>query len=279
MIRIEHLRIGFGAVLAVDDLSLEIPRGSLFGLLGPNGAGKTTTIRCVAGLVAAASGSVRVAGFDVATHAAEVRARIGVVPQQLALYDELTVLQNLRIFAGVQGLAGQRLAERVAWALDLAQLSARADLRVHTLSGGMKRRLNLAASLLHDPECIICDEPTTGVDPQSRLHIFDTLRRLRADGRTIVYTTHTMDEVEALCDQVAIVDHGRLVVSGPLEALLAGSASPTQHSVTLREGADSARVAAALSAAGLVAEQVNATPRSLEDVFLERTGHSLRDGA
>jgi ABC-2 type transport system ATP-binding protein len=278
VIRIDRLRVRFGAVQAVDDLSLEVPRGSLFGLLGPNGAGKTTTIRCIAGLVPADAGVVRVADFDVAAHPAEVRARIGVVPQQLALYDELSVAQNLRIFGGGQGLAGARLTDRVAWALELSRLGPRADARVETLSGGMKRRLNLAGSLLHDPECIICDEPTTGVDPQSRLHIFDTLRQLRAEGRTIVYTTHYMDEVEALCDRVAIVDHGRLVVCGPLDDLLAGSASPTQHTVTLREGADPQRVADALAAAGLATRDVSATPRSLEDVFLERTGHSLRDG-
>jgi ABC-2 type transport system ATP-binding protein len=279
VIRIEHLHIRFGALRAVEDLSLDVPAGAFFGLLGPNGAGKTTTIRCVAGLVAPDSGRVAVGGVDVGERPAHAQALLGVVPQQLALYDELTVAQNLRVFGGVQGLAGARLSDRVQWGLELAQLGPRADARVGVLSGGMKRRLNLACSLLHDPECIICDEPTTGVDPQSRLHIFETLRRLNREGRTVVYTTHAMDEVEALCDRVAIVDHGRLVTSGSLGELLATHGSPERLSVTLGAGAEPAAVGEALRAAGLRVEAVAATPRSLEDVFLERTGHSLRDDA
>ncbi|MCB9730139.1 MAG: ABC transporter ATP-binding protein [Deltaproteobacteria bacterium] len=279
MIRIDGLRVTYGSLCAVDSLTLDVPRGALFGLLGPNGAGKTTTIRCIAGLVVPSAGSVTVGGVDAVAHPAEVRRRIGVVPQQLALYDELTVLQNLRVLGGVLGLSGARLADRVEWALELAQLRPRVEARVETLSGGMKRRLNLASSLLHGPECVICDEPTTGVDPQSRLHIFDTIRRLRAEGSTVVYTTHYMEEVEALCDRVAIIDHGRLVTAGTLRELLAGSGTPLRHSVTLRAGASGADLAGALSAAGLDVDAVVPTPRSLEDIFLERTGHSLRDEA
>lgn len=278
MIEIRDLRVSFGALTAVDGLSLAVPDGLLYGLLGPNGAGKTTTLSCVAGLRAPTSGTVRVAGLDPMKDAREVRRLLGLVPQSLALYGTLTVVDNLRIFGGLMGLSGQRLRDRVAWGLALAQLEGRERTAVDTLSGGMKRRLNLACALLHDPRLVICDEPTTGVDPQSRNHLFETIRRLRDEGRTVVYTTHYMEEVEALCSRVAIVDHGRLVADAPLADLLAGGAGGSRFDVALAAGATPEQVAAALAAAGLTA-QVTAGARSLEDVFLELTGHALRDGA
>ncbi len=220
MLRLDAITVRYDALTAVDALSLEVPAGCIYGLLGPNGAGKSTTMACIAGLRAPTSGSVSVDGIDVARDPAEVRRRLGLVPQSLALYEDLTVLGNLRFFAGLFELQGARHAERVEWGLELAQLQDKRKDRVGTLSGGMKRRLNLACGLLHDPPLILCDEPTTGVDPQSRNHIFDTLRALNEAGKTLVYTTHYMEEVEALCERVAIIDQGKVVADDDLQALL-----------------------------------------------------------
>ena len=279
-LQIEGLEVRFGDVRAVAGLSLRVPSGCLFGLLGPNGAGKTTTIRCLAGLqVPTAAACLRVGEVDVLAQPSAVAHQIGVVPQRLALYEDLSVRQNLRIFGGLFGLAGQRLRERVGWGLALAQLEGRAAARVGTLSGGMKRRLNLAASLLHDPQLILCDEPTTGVDPQSRNHLFDTIRALHAEGRTIVYTTHYMEEVEALCERVAIIDKGRVLVDDRLDNLLAGDAEPTSFEVELAAGSEPGAVESALRAAGLRVSRTRARQQSLEHVFLELTGRALRDGS
>ncbi len=242
VIEIRRLEVVFGDVRAVDSLSLSIDAGELCGFLGPNGAGKTTSISALSGLLTPTSGTISVDGVDVLADPMAVKRLIGVVPQKLALYGDLSVRNNLRVFGGLFGLSGRALAERVEWGLALAQLEAKADVRVDTLSGGMKRRLNLSASLLHDPKIIICDEPTTGVDPQSRNHLFETIRTLHAEGRTVVYTTHYMEEVEALCSRVAVVDHGRIIADDKLTTLTDDGA------------------------------------RSLEDVFLELTGHGLRDG-
>ncbi|GMV40787.1 MAG: hypothetical protein AMXMBFR64_25030 [Myxococcales bacterium] len=277
MIEIRDLRVRFGDLVAVDGLSLTVTEGLLYGLLGPNGAGKTTTLSCVAGLRTPTGGTVRVGGLDPVRQPMEVRRLLGLVPQSLALYPTLTVTDNLRIFGGLMGLSGARLRDRVAWGLALAQLDGRAGTIVDTLSGGMKRRLNLACALLHDPRLVICDEPTTGVDPQSRNHLFETIRALREEGRTVVYTTHYMEEVEALCRRVAIVDHGRLVADAPLGELLARAGATSHFDVTLSAAATPEQLRAALAAAGLNAD-VQAG-RSLEDVFLELTGHALRDDA
>ena len=279
MIEIKDLHVQFGELRAVDGLSLTVPDGLLYGLLGPNGAGKTTTLSCVAGLRAPTGGTVRVAGMDPMRQPKEVRRVLGLVPQSLALYGALTVVDNLKIFGGLMGLSGRRLRDRVEWGLALAQLEGRERSVVETLSGGMKRRLNLAAALLHDPQLVICDEPTTGVDPQSRNHLFETIKKLRDEGRTVVYTTHYMEEVEALCSRVAIVDHGRLVADAPLEELLSGGTSGARFDVTLGADASPEAVARALAAAGLTVGTVHAGARSLEDVFLDLTGHALRDGA
>jgi ABC-2 type transport system ATP-binding protein len=212
---------------------------------------------------------VSVLGFDVMTQPRDVRAVLGVVPQGLAIYEELTVAQNLSVFGGLHGLRGEALKARVRWGLDLSQLGDARDKRVSGLSGGMKRRLNIAAALLHDPKVLVFDEPTTGVDPQSRAHIFDTIRTLHREGRTVVYTTHYMEEVEALCDSVAIVDHGVLVAHDTLPALLA-SAQPTAFRIPAGPGTRER-----LAAAGFADPEGEG--RSLEQVFLDRTGHALRD--
>ncbi|MEZ4466689.1 MAG: ABC transporter ATP-binding protein [bacterium] len=273
MITIEGLVVRYGAFEAVAGLDLAVPRGCLFGLLGPNGAGKTTTIACLAGLRRPDAGRVVVDG--VSDDPAAVRRRVGLVPQHLALYPALTVRQNLSFSGQMYGIAGRALADRVDFGLALAQLEARADARVSALSGGMARRLNLACGLLHDPPLLILDEPTTGVDAQSRNHIFETVRRLHADGRTIIYTTHYMEEVEALCQRVAVMDRGRLLACDTLEALLSGDG--TRFGLETAAPVDPARLQAALAAAGIEAT-LTPSRQTLEDVFLGLTGRGLRDG-
>lgn len=278
MISIRDLVVRFGDVRAVDGVTLDIPEGCLFGFLGPNGAGKSTTIACIAGLQTPTAGQVLVGGVDVATDPARARRLLGVVPQGLALYPTLSVRQNLRIFAGLFGVNGRALKDRVDWGLALAQLTGREDTTVDTLSGGMKRRLNLACALLHDPPIIICDEPTTGVDPQSRNHLFDTIRQLHEEGRTVVYTTHYMEEVEALCSRVAIIDHKRVLVDTSLSELLAAREAPTRFTVQLGDGMTPQALEASLRAQGLGVASVQAEHPGLEQVFLELTGRRLRDG-
>lgn len=277
MIEISGLVVEFGAHRAVDGLSLTVPAGSLYGLLGPNGAGKSTTIGCIAGLRRPTAGQICVDGINPQEAPRTVRTRLGVVPQTLALYASLSVRRNLQIFGGLMRLRGAHLAQRVEWGLALAQLEDRADAIVGTLSGGMQRRLNLAAALLHDPPIIICDEPTTGVDPQSRNHLFETIRALHAEGRTVIYTTHYMEEVEALCDRVAILDRGRCIAEDRLDALL-DAGEPATVSLHLDDPAARARLDAVLAEAGIAA-RITTRARSLETVFLELTGRALRDEA
>lgn len=204
----------YGPRVAVAALDLEVAPGELLGLLGPNGAGKTTTIAMACGVLAPSRGRISIAGIDLQASPRAAKRKLGYVPQELALYNELSATQNLRYFGALYGLGGATLDHRIAWALDLVRLADRASDRVKEFSGGMQRRLNLAASLLHQPELLIVDEPTAGVDPQSRAHLFETLRALHAEGMAIVYTTHYLEEVEQLCQRVAILDHGKLIAVG-----------------------------------------------------------------
>jgi ABC-2 type transport system ATP-binding protein len=278
VIAVEDVIVRFGDVIALDGLSVEIPTGSFFGLLGPNGAGKSTALACIAGSCRPQSGRARVDGVDVIDEPRRVRAMLGLVPQSLALFPDLSVSETLRTFAAVFGVPRERRRERVKWGLELAQLSHRRTARVGELSGGMARRLNLACALLHDPPVIICDEPTTGVDPQSRNHIFETLRALHAEGRTVVYTTHYMEEVEALCERVAIVDHGRVIANDTLDGLLQAPPGNDRFSVELDGARDEGVLRDALTAAGIGVRAVDQPRRGLEDLFLELTGRRLRDG-
>jgi ABC-2 type transport system ATP-binding protein len=302
-IAVESLCKRYGDIVAVDGVGFDIRPGEMFGLLGPNGAGKTTTINILCGLVRADSGTVRLDGKTDPLRP-DTRALLGVVPQTLALYGELSAQGNLEFFGRINGLAGRRLKDRVASCLELAGLTQRRRDRVATFSGGMKRRLNLVCSLLHEPAILLMDEPTVGVDPQSRNLIFDTIEKLKSDGRTIIYTTHYMEEAERLCDRVAILDHGKLLVmdtvenliarhGGPshIEAELVGTASNlddlakrigcpavhTQDNSIRFETTEPMRSLAALNQCGVPFKALKVETANLEDVFLNLTGRRLRD--
>jgi ABC-2 type transport system ATP-binding protein len=221
-VEISALDKRYGDQHALKGLDLVVRRGEALGLLGPNGAGKTTTIRILSTLVAPTSGTVRVLGLDPRTHGAEIRARIGVVPQEVALYDPLTARENLDFFGRVQGVDPAILPTRIDAALELAGLADRAKDLVQPFSGGMKRRLNIVTSLLHDPELVFLDEPTVGIDPQSRNHVYEMVESLHRRGTTIVYTTHQLGEVERLCDRIVILDAGRAIAAGTLAELQRG---------------------------------------------------------
>ncbi|MBI5361834.1 MAG: ABC transporter ATP-binding protein [Planctomycetes bacterium] len=266
----------FGDRRAVDGLDLALARGASLGLLGPNGAGKTTTIRILSTLARATSGSVRVLGLDPERDALELRARIGVVPQELALYDELSARENLEFFARAHRVDARRVKERVDWALELAQLAERARDRVTTFSGGMKRRLNLVVALLHEPELVFLDEPTVGIDPQSRNHVFEMVERLVHDGTTLVYTTHQLGEVERLCERIVVLDRGRKIAEGTLAELQHLPGLARSHALRVTSEADAHAAQAFLAQRGVETRLVEELP-GLESVFLELTGHALRD--
>src|SRR5829696_6353331 len=281
LLKLDRVRKRYGTLLAVDDLTLEIRSGEIFGLLGPNGAGKSTTVNLAVGLLSPDEGTVTIGDAESPTRAA-VRRRIGVAPQALAVYDQLTGRENLEFFGRMYGLHRSTLAARVSWALAFVQLADRAADRAIAYSGGMKRRLNLAAALVHDPELILLDEPTVGVDPQSRNAIFDSIEALRAQGRTIIYTTHYMEEAARLCDRVGIIDHWKLLAVDTVPTLLgAFGGAPTL--VVARSGGEY-RVQTAdplgelnrLAASEPVGEFRLERP-TLEQVFLHLTGRQLRD--
>src|SRR3954468_17437402 len=208
MLEVRGLHKSYGDVVAVHEVSFTAQPGQMVGLLGPNGAGKTTTVSMIAGLLAPDQGQVQIDGAQVTGDTNPVKRKIGLVPQDLALYEELPAMANLDLFAALYDISGTAAKKAIGEALELVGLKDRANDKVGTFSGGMKRRLNLAAALLHDPSVLLLDEPTVGVDPQSRNAIFDNLETLKARGKTLVYTTHYMEEAERLCDRIVIVDHG-----------------------------------------------------------------------
>jgi len=221
IVEVRGLEKRYGDFAAVDGVSFDIARGSVFGLLGPNGAGKTTTISMISCLISPDGGEVLVDGHSTTRDSAAVRRVLGVVPQEIALYPTLTAAENLRFWGRMYGLHGKVLAEAVEYGLAMAGLEDQAKQRIETFSGGMKRRINIAAGVLHRPKLLLMDEPTVGIDPQSRNHILETVRELNRDGMTVLYTSHYMEEVEALCDGIAIVDHGKVIALGTLDELRA----------------------------------------------------------
>ncbi|MBA4423157.1 MAG: export ABC transporter ATP-binding protein [Syntrophus sp. (in: bacteria)] len=238
MIEIEGLVKRYGERTVVRGVNLEIREGEVFGLLGPNGAGKSTTISILAGLIASDGGRVTVGGFDLAGEPERIKPLIGLVPQEIALYLSLSARDNLAFFGRIYGLSGATLKERIAWALDLVKLGDRAVDPVKTFSGGMMRRLNIAVGLIHRPRVLFMDEPTVGVDPQSRNFIFEHVAQLKEGGMTILYTTHYMEEAERLCDRVAIMDAGQILALDTPHGLVNLLGGGVIHAGVVREGAE-----------------------------------------
>ena len=293
---VRDVRKSYGANVAVGGVSFEVMRGEVFGLLGPNGAGKSTTINMMVGAIRPDSGSVAVDGSADPARPA-VRKELGLAPQALAIYEELTAEENLGFFARIYDLSSARQKERIDWALDLAGLADRRNDFVRTYSGGMKRRLNIACGLVHEPRIVFLDEPTVGVDPQSRNYIFDSVQRLKSEGLTVVYTTHYMEEAQRLCDRVGIMDRGKLLALDSVDGLIkqyGGKSSVTAEfeeppaesplpgaeleGATLTALTDSPlQDVARLAQSGLALKTLHVERPHLESVFLSLTGRSLRD--
>ncbi|MEK6703775.1 MAG: ABC transporter ATP-binding protein [Planctomycetota bacterium] len=283
MLKITNLKKSFGSLIAVDGVSFTIAKGEVFGLLGPNGAGKSTTINMAIGVLAPDSGSIEIEGVGPPT-LADARRKIGVAPQALALYDELNGRENIEFFGRLQGLSGARLKERVNAVLEAVGLADRAKDRAAGYSGGMKRRLNLAAALVHDPEVVLLDEPTAGVDPQSRHNIIEMVQALAKRGKTIIYTTHYMEEAQKLCDRVAIMDKGKILAMGTVDDLVARFGGESVVTICRGEAEEVQRtsdpvgvIQRAVTLAGPGVSGVRIDRPDLEMVFLSLTGRKLRD--
>lgn len=280
MLTLTNVRKTYGTTVALDGLSLAVQAGEVLGLLGPNGAGKSTTVGLAVGLLRPDAGSVAINGDD--PQQPRVRRQLGAAPQALAVYEALTGTENLRFFGELSGLAGSALRTRVAWAAGFVGLIDRAGDAVSTYSGGMKRRLNLACAVVHDPALVLLDEPTVGVDPQSRHLIFENILALKHLGRTIVYTTHYMEEAERLCDRVAIVDHGRLLAMGTVAELIAAHGGPPVLVAETAAGIERLPTTDPVGALNALAARTavytfHVERATLEHVFLQLTGRRLRD--
>jgi ABC-2 type transport system ATP-binding protein len=302
-LRVDSLAKRFGQTVALDGVSLEVRAGECVGFLGPNGAGKSTLIRSIVGRVRPDSGSVEVFGLPAGSTGA--RMALGWIPQEIALYPRITVRENLVCFGRYFGLSRARLNESVAWCLNWAALEDKSSELCKNLSGGMKRRLNMAAGLIHRPRIVLMDEPTVGVDPQSRNRIFEMIESLRSEGAAIVYTTHYMEEAERLCDRIAIIDHGKVIAHGAKESLVrdvfgqrsqvlarfsgvpSGIAAWTEArggrlvdstaEFTIEQSSQIGPLLDSATSARLVLEDVLIRRPNLESVFLHLTGRELRD--
>ena len=300
IIEARALRKSFSGRDAVAGIDLRVPAGGCFGLLGPNGAGKTTTLRMVLGQCHLSGGQLRVFGQPMPAATRSVRARIGVVPQSDNLDPDFTVAENLLVYAGYFGLSWKQVRGRVRELLDLVELGERADTRINELSGGMKRRLSIARSLVNDPEVLILDEPTTGLDPQVRHLIWKRLRSLKREGKTLILTTHYMEEAERLCDRLAIMDHGCIIAQGSPRELIRAHAetdvfeiqdcpAELERSLGDAPGTRTEHVGETLycytgepaRVHGLLQQRPEPVyvhrPANLEDVFLKLTGRDLRE--
>ncbi len=296
MISIENLKKSYGNIKAVDNLSFNIPKGETFGLLGPNGAGKTTTINMIVGILKPDSGSIQLNGETDPTQK-EIRRQIGNTPQALAIYEDLTAEENLIFFGKLYNLSGAKLKERVSYCLDLVDLTNRKNDFAKTFSGGMKRRLNLAVAIIHEPQILLFDEPTVGVDPQSRNFIFDNIEQMKSEGKTIIYTTHYMEEAERLCDRVAIVDQGKILELDTVDNLInrRGGKSTVIAELSSSQKIDKLskyeiknnkitietdsplEIIKELSALDITFKSIHINRPDLEKVFLNLTGRRLRD--
>ncbi len=309
MLEVEQLRKSYAELIAVESVSFAAQPGEIFGLLGPNGAGKTTTIGCICGLLTPSAGHVKVMGHDVVREGPAARANLGVVPQEIALYEDLSANENLAYWGGAQRMRNPKLRERIQEVLELTGLQDRAREPVKQFSGGMKRRLNFACSILHSPKVLLLDEPTVGVDPQSRVRLLDLVRAEARAGTCVLYTTHYMEEAEALCDRLAIMDHGKVIAAGTLPELrsmlaerdllrLTGVFAPEAartamqriDSVEILQGDESLlllslvgasqklpAIFAVLAASGAEVRGTTLTQPSLESLFIKLTGKELRE--
>lgn len=309
MVEIHNITKKYKTVTAVDGITLQIPRGEIYGLLGPNGAGKSTTISMVSSLLKPTSGELRVGGYSVMKDPALVRKQIGLVPQDIALYPTLTAYENLKFFGRMNGIYGKPLNTKTDQVLEVVGLRERAKDRIESFSGGMKRRINIAVALMNDPELLILDEPTVGIDPQSRNHILETVKKLNQQGITVLYTSHYMEEVEFLCTRIAIMDHGKLIAEGTQETLKSTIGQGDQLTISIANlqdsqldtldqiigtgiftyedgilsvsGCDTRKIlkdlVAALSNGGTQITSIQFHQPNLESVFLHLTGRALRD--
>ncbi len=281
MISFDHVSKSYGTRRAVDQLDLQIRRGEILGLLGPNGAGKSSSVAMLCGLLACDDGRITIDGESPQSPA--TRRRIGLAPQQLALYEQLTALDNVRFFGALYGLSGAALHDAGERVLRTVGLSDRARDRVAHFSGGMQRRLNLGIALLHDPDIIVLDEPTAGVDPQSRNNLFDVILELKQLGKTIVYTTHYMEEATRLCDRVAIIDHGKLLACDTVSNLIrqhGGDSTIIVHDDNASAPIHTRQVLPHLRTLGQHWHDdtlIEVRTPTLESVFLHLTGRQLRD--
>ncbi len=296
MVSARGLCKSYGELRAVEEATFSIERQETFGLLGPNGAGKTTTINMLVGALQPDCGEVEIDDVG-APSRAEARRMLGVAPQSLALYLDLSGAENVTFYGRLYGLRGGRLRERVGWALDFCGLADRRKDLARTYSGGMKRRLNLACAIVHQPRLLLLDEPTVGVDPQSRNRIFDNIEELKRDGCTILYTTHYMEEAQRLCDRVAIMDRGKIIAVDTVDGLLrAHGGLSVVDAILDKPPADPSKlpgeldgdrlrvetespwqVVTALAASGVAVRSLTVEQSDLEAVFLELTGRRLRD--
>jgi len=308
MLKISHLSKSFDSVQAVDDVSLEVNKGEIFGFLGPNGAGKTTTISMIAGLLTPDSGTIQIDSKDIRTSPQEIRSLMGVVPQDMAFYEELTAKENLRFWGQLQGMSGKDLDQKIQYYLDKIGLKGRENEPLKKYSGGMKRRINLIIGLIHSPRLLLLDEPTIGIDVQTKMNILDLIREASSQGTTAVYTTHNLMEAEELCDRIAIMDKGKILALGTLKeliqivgekdvALIQGdfSADQAQQIVTREKGLDvitlkDRYLALSLDASkkvpglmesffnsGISVNDISLKQPNLESVFLKLTGKELRE--
>ena len=310
MIEVQGLRMEYGDLVAVDGVSFRAEPGAIYGLLGPNGAGKSTTIGCLSGLLDPTSGSVQVLGHDVVGAALAARESLGVVPQELAIYEDLSAAENLRYWGGAYRLRGAELTSRVDEVLERVGLAERSKEPTKRFSGGMKRRLNFACGVLHKPKVLLLDEVTVGVDPQSRVRLLDLVREEARAGTCVLYTTHYMEEAETLCDRLGVIDHGKLIAEGTLSELrgllgerdllrLSGTFDPERASAALAGALEDFEVVSAdadhltvavteasrhlpaifgaLSAAGAEVRETTMTQPSLETLFIKLTGKDLRE--
>ncbi len=309
IIECRGLEKSYKNIKALKGLDLSIQEGTIYGLLGPNGAGKSTFINIVAGLVRADAGSLSVAGKSIPGESNAVKKKMGFVPQDLAIYEDLTAYENISFFTSLYGLSGKEKRKKVEKALEFVSLTDRKKDLVKTYSGGMKRRLNLACGICHEPEILFLDEPTVGIDPQSRNHIMESIRKLNKNGMTVIYTTHYMEEAESLCDRIGIIDHGKIIAEGTLDDLqkiisenellfieatgdigaLTGKISKTvgileayaeENGILVKHNGQKGILENIIKHATDTGSEIHSMESrrpNLEDVFLSLTGRTLRD--